>query len=38
LQAAKREVFEETNIKAKNLKKIAEEIFFFANLPPGKQH
>jgi 8-oxo-dGTP pyrophosphatase MutT (NUDIX family) len=38
LQAAKREVFEETNLVVKNCQKIGEEIIFYANLPIGKQH
>ncbi|WNE41152.1 MAG: Thymidylate kinase [Mycoplasmataceae bacterium] len=36
--AACREIFEETNLVIKNTQKIGEEVVFFANLPPGKQH
>jgi 8-oxo-dGTP pyrophosphatase MutT (NUDIX family) len=35
--AAQREVQEETGLIIKNLKKIGEEIIFFASLPPGNQ-
>lgn len=36
--AAKREVFEETNLQVENLEIMAEDIIFFANLPPGNRH
>ena len=36
--AAKREVFEETNLVVENLEKIAEENVFYANLPKDIQH
>lgn len=36
--AAKRELFEETNLVVKNLEKITEGNTFYANLPKGKQH
>lgn len=36
--AAKREVFEETNLVVENLEKITEENVFYANLPKGNQH
>ena len=37
-EAAKREVFEETNLVVKNLEKMAEEKIFFANLAEGNQN
>ncbi|CAH1755650.1 16104_t:CDS:2 [Entrophospora sp. SA101] len=37
-EAAKREVFEETNLILENCQKIAEGNIFYANLPKGKQH
>jgi dTMP kinase len=37
-EAAKREAFEETNLIVKDLKKMAKEKIFFANLPMGNQH
>ena len=36
--AARREVFEETNLVIEKYEKIAEEVFFYANLPAGNQH
>ncbi|CAI2171416.1 8199_t:CDS:2 [Funneliformis geosporum] len=36
--AAKRELFEETNLVVENLEKIMEENIFYANLPKDKQH
>ena len=36
--AARREVFEETNLVVENCEKIAEENVFYANLPVGSQH
>jgi len=38
LEAAKREVFEETNLVVENLEKIGEENVFYANLPKENQH
>lgn len=38
LAAAKREVFEETNLVIENCEMIAEENIFFANLEKGNQH
>jgi dTMP kinase len=37
-EAAKREVFEETNLVVENLEQMAEEDIFFVNLPAGNQH
>ena len=37
-EAAKREVFEETNLVMEDLEKIAEKNVFYANLPKDKQH
>ena len=36
--AAKREVFEETNLVVESCQKIAEKNVFYANLPTDKQH
>ncbi|CAG8583911.1 3307_t:CDS:2 [Ambispora gerdemannii] len=36
--AAKRELFEETNLVVKNLEKVVAENFFYANLPKDSQH
>jgi 8-oxo-dGTP pyrophosphatase MutT (NUDIX family) len=37
-EAAKREVFEETNLVLENYEIIAERNVFYANLPKGNQH
>jgi len=36
--AAKRELFEETNLVAENLEKVVAENFFYANLPKDNRH
>jgi 8-oxo-dGTP pyrophosphatase MutT (NUDIX family) len=38
LEAAQREVFEETNLVVENLEMMAKEEIFFANLPEENQH